>query len=187
MKPLAPHYRCLSLDLLGFGESSQPAVEYGIALEVEFVSAVARALDLGSYGIVGHSFGAWVAAACALQSAVVTACMLVAPIGLRGDGFGDCPGALWPVLRRSPVARGLSGDLSRWESEKLDGQLGRLQVPVAVVVARDDALVPASCPQTYARAISNAQLQEINGAGHAIPLERPRDLAAAIAAFFAVA
>ena len=123
MKGLAWNYRCISLDLLGFGESSQPAVEYDIALEVAFVSEVARTLGLELHGVVGHSFGAWVAGAYALEQSALAACILVAPIGLGGDGFADRRNPLWLALQQSPVTRGRSGDLS---VGKLRNSIGRL-------------------------------------------------------------
>lgn len=187
MRQLASRYRCISLDLLGFGESSQPPVEYGIALEVAFVSSFVNhmvgSLELEAPAVAGHSFGAWVAAAYALQQPSTPACVLVAPIGLHGDGFGDRCSLLQPALQQSAVARGRSGNLSRWETEKLDAVAANLCVPTLVVAAERDEIVPASCPRTYARRIPNARLQVIPGAGHALPLTHAREVAAAIAAF----
>ena len=189
MKRLATRYRCVSVDLLGFGETKRldpgpTATDYSIALEVTFVAAIARSLHLGPCALAGHSFGGWVAAAYALEyPGAVTACILVAPVGMQGDGFGDRPGPLWPTLRRSPITNSRPGALARWDAEKLDTVAGNLQVPTLVFAGENDTVVPSSCPQAYAAVIPKARLQVIPGAGHALPLERAAELATAMAAF----
>ena len=88
MEKLRSHYRCISLDLLGFGSSGKPAIRYDIATEVAFVRQVVEALNLGSCYIMGHSFGGWVAAAYALQYPdAVNGLVLAAAAGIRDDSF----------------------------------------------------------------------------------------------------
>jgi len=194
MKRLAPRYRCVSLDLLGFGEtqllerseSCLSVATPSIALEAAFVSAIARALGLEPCAIAGHSFGGWVAATYALRyPKAVTACILVAPVGLKGDGFSDRTRSFGPSLRGLQAANSCPEDIVRWEAEKLDDILGDIRAPTLVIAAENDAVVPLSCPQAYATRIPNARLQIIPNAGHALPLERAADTAAAIAAFLA--
>lgn len=101
---LKSQFRCISLDLLGFGESSQPAICYNIAVEVAFVHGALAQLGLESYCLLGHSFGGWVAAAYALQyPQSVTALILAAPAGIRDDSFCDRYQALRPLLWPSPL------------------------------------------------------------------------------------
>jgi pimeloyl-ACP methyl ester carboxylesterase len=59
---LAERFRCIALDLRGHGESGRPAnADYGLAAHAADVGAVVGALGLGGGGVVGHSFGGWVA------------------------------------------------------------------------------------------------------------------------------
>lgn len=59
---LAARYRCVALDLRGHGESEQPSDgDYRLAAHAADVAEVVRALGLASGGVVGHSFGGWVA------------------------------------------------------------------------------------------------------------------------------
>lgn len=99
---LQPHACCLSLDLLGFGESSQPPIRYDIAAEVAFVRDWIEVLALERPVLVGHSFGAWVTAAYALQHKV-SGCILVAPAGIRDDDFSRRYRHLYPLLWETPL------------------------------------------------------------------------------------
>ena len=59
---LAERFRCIALDLRGHGQSGRPAnADYGLAAHAADVGAVVGALGLGGGGVVGHSFGGWVA------------------------------------------------------------------------------------------------------------------------------
>jgi pimeloyl-ACP methyl ester carboxylesterase len=104
MEKLRSRYRCISLDLLGFGESGKPAIRYDIATEIAFVRQVVEALSLGSCYIMGHSFGGWVAAAYALQYPdAVNGLVLAAAAGIRDDSFCGRYDHLRPLLWPVPV------------------------------------------------------------------------------------
>ena len=104
IKHLKPHCRCISLDLLGFGESGKPKIRYDVATEVAFVRQVALKLGLNSYYILGHSFGGWVAAAYALKYPDhVKGLLLAAPAGIRDDSFCGRYDHLRPLLWQTPV------------------------------------------------------------------------------------
>lgn len=104
MEKLRSHYRCISLDLLGFGNSGKPAIRYDIAKEVAFVRQVVEALNLGSCYIMGHSFGGWVAAAYALRYPdAVNGLVLAAAAGIRDDSFCGRYDHLRPLLWPTPV------------------------------------------------------------------------------------
>lgn len=101
---LKPHCRCLSVDLLGFGESGKPKIRYDVATEVAFVRQVALKLGLDSFYILGHSFGGWVAAAYALKyPTAVKGLLLAAPAGIRDDSFCGRYDHLRPLLWQTPV------------------------------------------------------------------------------------
>ncbi len=119
------HCRCISLDLLGFGESGKPAIRYDIATEVAFVRQVLTKLGLTQCYIVGHSFGAWVAAAYTLQySDSVTGLVLVGPAGIRDDSFCGRYDHLRPLL---------------WETRIVDWALNLAQ-PLAAIAGQTQSL-----------------------------------------------
>lgn len=101
---LQADYRCISLDLLGFGDSAKPAIRYDIAQQVAFVDHFLNALNLSSCAIVGHSLGGWVAAAYALAHPDrVRALVLAAPAGIRDDSFCGRYDHLRPLLWQTPL------------------------------------------------------------------------------------
>jgi pimeloyl-ACP methyl ester carboxylesterase len=110
MPLLQTEFRCISLDLLGFGASTKPMIRYNIAKEVEFVRRVVEALELESFYILGHSFGGWVASAYALHYPdSLQGLILAAPAGIRDDSFCGRYDHLRPLLWQTPVVDALLG------------------------------------------------------------------------------
>jgi len=101
---LKSNFRCISLDLLGFGESARPIIRYDIAKEVAFLRQVVEALQLDSFYLLGHSFGGWVSAAYALQYPdSVQGLILAAAAGIRDDSFAGRYDHLRPILWQTPI------------------------------------------------------------------------------------
>ncbi|PZV13764.1 MAG: alpha/beta hydrolase [Leptolyngbya sp.] len=95
---------CVALDLLGFGDSAKPAIQYDVAKEVEFVRQFIQARELEPCYIMGHSFGGWVAAAYALAYPnAVKGLILLAPAGIRDDSFAGRYDHLRPILWQTPL------------------------------------------------------------------------------------
>ncbi len=120
MQELQPEFRCLALDLLGFGNSSQPQLQYTIWHQVEFLDQFITELELKDFYLVGHSYGAWTAAAYAINHLVdgnirswdqappvtannLTGIALVAPAGIRDDAFVGRYNYLKPLLWQNPL------------------------------------------------------------------------------------
>ncbi|MCY7274625.1 MAG: alpha/beta hydrolase, partial [Phormidesmis sp. CAN_BIN44] len=104
MEQLNPQFRCIGLDLLGFGESAKPDIRYDVAKEVAFVRQVVEALQIDPCYIVGHSFGGWVASAYALRYPnAVKGLFLAAPAGIRDDSFAGRYDHLRPLLWQTPI------------------------------------------------------------------------------------
>lgn len=55
---LSPRYRVLALDLRGRGESDKPESGYGFAYHARDIVAFADALQIDTFALIGHSFGA---------------------------------------------------------------------------------------------------------------------------------
>jgi pimeloyl-ACP methyl ester carboxylesterase len=122
---LQPHYRCICVDMLGFGDSSKPMIRYDIARLVAFVQQFAIALELEPCPIVGHSLGGWVAAALAIaHPTAVTGLILAAPAGIRDDSFCGRYDHLRFLFWRTPLI-----DWALWSAK-----------PLAALVGQRDAL-----------------------------------------------
>lgn len=104
MEHLKSDFRCIGLDLFGFGESARPIIRYDIAKEVAFLRQVVKALQLDSFYLLGHSFGGWVSAAYTLKyPESVRGLILAAPAGIRDDSFCGRYDHLRPILWQTPV------------------------------------------------------------------------------------
>jgi pimeloyl-ACP methyl ester carboxylesterase len=131
MAELAGDFRCIALDLLGFGESPKPALNYTIWHQLTFVHQAIADLGLTEVHLVGHSYGGWVAAAYSLAAVGIgwqadysgwtpeaspalemlppSSLTLVAPAGIRDDRFVGRYNHLRPLLWETPwVDRGLA-------------------------------------------------------------------------------
>jgi pimeloyl-ACP methyl ester carboxylesterase len=64
---LAARRRVIALDLLGFGRSDKPLIDYRIAGYVEVLDRFVAALSIDRAAFLGHSLGGWIAAEFALQ------------------------------------------------------------------------------------------------------------------------
>jgi pimeloyl-ACP methyl ester carboxylesterase len=107
---LSDRYCCISLELLGFGDSSKPDIRYLIGDHVEFLQEFLLAKNISTFYLLGYSYGAWVAAAYAVdihdrQIAIphLAGMVLVAPAGIRDDSFVGRYDYLKPLLWQTPV------------------------------------------------------------------------------------
>lgn len=80
---LKDQYRCISLDLLGFGNSSRLEIEYKVDSQVAFSKKLMATLDIERFFVVGHSLGSWTASRLELAaSPSVLGLVLLAPAGV---------------------------------------------------------------------------------------------------------
>ncbi len=117
---LQGHYRCICLDLLGFGDSSRPEIDYTVESQVVFVQQFLHTLAVDCCYLMGHSLGGWVAASYALQTNSLLGLILVAPAGMAED------------LLRFQVLRPLS-----WQTPVIDSLLAVLS-PFAFLCQQSD-------------------------------------------------
>jgi pimeloyl-ACP methyl ester carboxylesterase len=163
--------------------------------------------------IVGLGFGGWVAAELAtLAPRAVHRLVLVGAMGLkpeRGDiadqallsyidyvrlGFAD-RAAFDAVFAAEPSTSQLEQwDLNRemtfriaWKPYMYDASLphllGGIVAPTLLVWGREDRIVPLECGERYAKALRQARLEIVEGAGHFVDMERPEALARLVAGF----
>lgn len=65
--PLSAKHRVIALDLIGFGHSDKPLLDYRVDTFVDFLTGFLNALNVSRASLVGNSLGGWVAAQYALR------------------------------------------------------------------------------------------------------------------------
>jgi pimeloyl-ACP methyl ester carboxylesterase len=88
-EPFSQTHRVIALDLLGFGRSDKPSIDYTITGFVEVVEEFLRGLKIERAAVLGESLGGWIASALALKSPkTVEKLILVDAAGVWGDVAG---------------------------------------------------------------------------------------------------
>jgi pimeloyl-ACP methyl ester carboxylesterase len=165
---------------------------------VDFLAHVAP----GRHVLIGHDIGCFLAALLASNHAeFVQKLVLIAP-PLSKPASGATRAGLLPVV--GPLLRAFVGDSvakthagegaptpSQWallrevrRRSLLEVRLPRLQVPVLFLVGHHDALCSPHDASRLARSMPAASLVTLD-AGHAPHVDRPREVAAALARFCA--
>jgi pimeloyl-ACP methyl ester carboxylesterase len=67
----------------------------------------------------------------------------------------------------------------------LDPELGRIAAPSLIVASELDRHCPPKAAEIIATGIQGSRLEVFSGAGHPIPVERPRELARSMLSFLA--
>jgi pimeloyl-ACP methyl ester carboxylesterase len=109
-KELSKSYCCISLEMLGFGDSSKPNIRYHINDQVKFLQEFIIAKNISEFHLLGYSYGAWVAAAYAvylsdnnIATPHLKSEILLAPAGIRDDSFTGRYDFLRPLLWQTPL------------------------------------------------------------------------------------
>jgi pimeloyl-ACP methyl ester carboxylesterase len=170
-------------------------------------------LGLATVSLIGLGFGGWIAAEMATMAPrTVSRLVLVGAMGIkpeRGEiadqallsyidyvrrGFAD-QGAFDRLFGADPPTTQLEQwDLNRemtfriaWKpymyNPTLPHLLGGLATPTLIVWGREDRIVPLECGERYAKSLARARLEVVEGAGHLVEMEEPRELAESVTRF----
>jgi pimeloyl-ACP methyl ester carboxylesterase len=222
---LGPRVATIAIDRPGWDGQSDARGFDGNA------DAAVSALDAASVAratVVGHSFGAAVAAWLAARAPDrVSRLVLVGPAvnvaslypldrWLAAPVFGEAASAaalsgLGAALTAAPLRRRIAGgfgiderylygagrrllDPRRWrafadeqrtlirELPTLERRLHEIALPTTIVAGTSDRVIPRRSVKQLAVQIPGAELRWVQGAGHLLPLQRPRAVADAVLA-----
>ena len=108
------------------------------------------------------------------------------------DVYAESPGELEEglLIRRQSTAdpRGYGNAcaaMAALNAAPLDPELGRVTVPTLIVASEKDRHCPPKAAEIIAAGIKGSKVEIVPGAGHPIPVEKPRELAACINSFLA--
>jgi pimeloyl-ACP methyl ester carboxylesterase len=204
---LAAHgFHVYALDLLGYGRSSRPDVDYSIDLQVRTVTAFMQAVHLPRADVAGWSMGGWVALKLAAEDpARVNRLVLYDSAGLyfppsfdpalftpsNSAGLEQLMAMLSPHPARLPrfVQRAALRKLqaNAWIIQRslasmtsghdlLDFRLHRITAPTLIAWGKQDTLIPVTSAQVMHRDIPGSSLLLIDGCGHLAPAECTRPI-----------
>ncbi|MCB0656516.1 MAG: alpha/beta hydrolase [Saprospiraceae bacterium] len=81
---LQQYYRCIALDLPGYGDSSKADYPYSMSFYAQCIAALIERLELGTVVLAGHSMGAQIAIHLTLKRPqLVERLVLIAPAGFE--------------------------------------------------------------------------------------------------------
>jgi pimeloyl-ACP methyl ester carboxylesterase len=194
-------YRVYAIDLLGFGRSDRPDVDYSITLQAEVLKRFFDSQNLACADLGGWSMGGWVALKFAVNHPERVRRVFVADsAGIYFRPPFD-PALFYPksvdqaqkllgllssqaVLQSRFVAHDLLRRIQpqRWVAQRalesmtagsdlLDGQLGAIRHPVLLVWGKQDRLIPLSCGEEMHRQMPHSLLAVFDGCGHLAPAE----------------
>ncbi len=113
--PMTPYFRCIAYDLAGHGDAGPLPETPSIARFVDDLARLKAELGLQRVRLVGHSLGAFIAAAYAVQHpAEVEALALLAAPAFRTDADRRAGAELIARLRREGVAAVMSSLVASW-------------------------------------------------------------------------
>lgn len=195
-------------DLLGYGRSAHPDVDYSIALQEQTVVAFMDAVHVGQAEVGGWSMGGWVALKLAADHPErVDRLMLYDSAGIYFPatfgpelfvptdraGLAKLISTLTPRPPKLPefVERDALRELARnrWVIERsvaamvngrdlMDFRLHLIRQPTLVVWGSRDDLIPLPVGEAIHRGIAGSELAVVDGCGHMAPLECPEPVRA---------
>ena len=205
-------HSAVALDLPGHGRSAGLDAPPTVDACADVVAAVAEALGLRPFVLVGHSYGGTIALAFAtrhgarLRGLVLLSCSAKPEIGaaieqLRSVVQGRMPQQFSPELfspQSTPdVMREFFTELVKTDprvrltdfeaAAGFDGRplLGTVCVPTLVVAGADDRVTAPALTEALCRGIAGARFETVARAGHLAPQEQPEVVGRLLADFAA--
>jgi len=194
-------FHVYALDLLGYGRSAKPDVDYSIALQEKTAVGFMRAVGLKQADVAGWSMGGWIALKLAVDHpALVDRLVVYDAAGIYfPPTFADSlftprdaagleqlqavlsphPVALPDFVQRAVIRRLRSNawviqrSMGAMENGRdlLDFRLHSISQPTLIVWGANDRLIPPSVGETMHREISGSNLLLVEGCGHMAPSE----------------
>jgi pimeloyl-ACP methyl ester carboxylesterase len=198
---LAKGHRIFALDLLGYGASDRPDVDYSVTLQTGLLRKFLDGQGLARVDLAGLSMGGWIALHFASQSPDrVRRLVLLDSAGMKFTPSFDLrllsphtmadmqamEKLLTPHPERAPefIMRDFLRQLRAEDwviqrtvanmvtgRELMDGKLANVTMPVLIVWGKQDVLTPPSVGEAMRREMPQSVLVVLDGCGHIAPIE----------------
>lgn len=192
-------YRVYALDLLGYGHSAKPDVDYSIAMEGDILRQFLDEQKLQQPDIAGWSMGGWIVLKFAADHPErVHRLVLLDSAGLKFDAvnadalrpkteadLARMMQVLTPHPRPIPgfYARQILRDLAAQDwvvgralksmeagKDIMDGKMDAVKMPVLIVWGKEDVLTPPSLGERMHEAMPQSVFYLVDGCGHLAPV-----------------
>jgi pimeloyl-ACP methyl ester carboxylesterase len=209
---LAADHDVIVPDYAGWGRSPRQEWMRSVRDIAVQMNGLLAELGVEKAALLGLGFGGWVAAEMATMSPRGLAKLaLVGPMGIKPDegyildqaiiSYIDYPHAFFhdraafeahygnvttDQLEAWDIAREMCFRLA-WKpymySQSLPHLLGTVKAPALVVWGEHDKVVPPSTAAQWGKALHDVRIETVKGAGHAVDMEKPEQLARILGAF----
>lgn len=199
---LAETNRVIAIEIPGFGDSPVNDRSSSLLDLAQTVLAVADALKLERFSLVGTSFGGALAGWVATQAPDrVDKLVLISPAAIRPDGsasplnagpeelkallFGHPERYELPVVPPEVAEKNASMFklLGPGRDPELEKRLSTFSAPTLVVFGELDRLTPVELGRLYVELLPDAYLAIVYDAGHSLEIERPEATAEIVGDF----
>jgi pimeloyl-ACP methyl ester carboxylesterase len=200
----AQGFHVYAADLLGYGRSPKPDVDYSISLQEQTVAQFMQAVHVPRADVGGWSMGGWIAMKLALDHPEMVDRLIIydsagtyfpATFGPELFTPSDTAGVRTLVEILSPHARPMPNFVAEAAVRKLQGnawvlrrsmmsmrsgrdlldfRLHKISQPMLIVWGARDELIPLSVGETIHQSVPQSVLDIIAGCGHLAPAECPR-------------
>jgi pimeloyl-ACP methyl ester carboxylesterase len=190
-------------DLLGYGRSPKPDVDYSISLEEQTVAQFMQAMHVPRADVGGWSMGGWIVMKLALDHPEMVDRLVIYdsagvyfPATWVPELFtpADVVGVKKLMAMLSPKPRPLPGfaaeaalrklERNAWVIRRsmtamtsgrdlLDFRLYQISQPMLIVWGAQDELIPLSAGEAIHKSVSQSVLNIVEGCGHLAPAECP--------------
>lgn len=207
---LSAEYRCIMVDLPGFGSSQAPPEAWDIPDFSNLVSAFLNKIKVKPYALAGHSNGGAIAIKAVAGGKVKPKrLILLASSGLRGGQKfkktvyktlakpAKAGLALLPKYKREAIKRKLYGSIGsdymvsghmketfkKIVSYDVSADAGKIDIPVLLVYGSDDTYTPPEFGARFRGMIKGSELEIVEGASHFVHQENSAKTTALIRGF----
>ena len=199
MRHLAPYRRVLAPDLPGFGRSWKPRRVLGVSALADALGAWMGAAGIGRALLVGNSMGCQIAVDVAVrQPELVAGLVLIGPTmdprdrTLRGEAWRLARALVHepPALHAIELVDGVRFGVRRLYAtaryalnDPIQSKLPLVRQPALVLRGEHDPIVPTAWAEQVAALLPYGRANTVPGAGHAINLDSPAELARVVRPF----